>query len=121
MKKIAVLAEAYQVPLAPHCTTSPLGATASLSVAASIPLLLIHETSPGALKWGEQFLSRPWKVDEETGYATLPEGPGLGVRVDPERMAEVASDPKYQWRWPGRDLARRFGGRLLIHEPSEGG
>src|SRR4029077_18795565 len=32
MKKIAVLAEAYHVPLAPHCTTSPLGATASLSV-----------------------------------------------------------------------------------------
>jgi galactonate dehydratase len=104
MKKIAVLAEAYQVPLAPHCTTSPLGATASLSVAASIPLLLIHETSPGALQWGEQFLSRPWKVDEATGYATLPEGPGLGVRLDPDRMAKVASDPKYQWRWPGAAL-----------------
>jgi galactonate dehydratase len=104
MKKIAVLAEAYQVPLAPHCTTSPLGATASLSVAASIPLLLIHETAPGALKWGEPFLSRPWKVDEQTGYATLPEGPGLGVRVNPERMAELASDPKYQWRWPGATL-----------------
>ena len=37
MKKIAVLAEAYHTPLAPHCTTSPLGATASLSVGASIP------------------------------------------------------------------------------------
>jgi galactonate dehydratase len=47
MKKIAVLAEAYSVPLAPHCTTSPLGATASLSVGASIPNLLIHETAPG--------------------------------------------------------------------------
>jgi galactonate dehydratase len=104
MKKIAVLAEAYQVPLAPHCTTSPLGATASLSVAASVPLLLIHETSPGALKWGEPFLSRPWHVDERTGFATLPEGPGLGVSVNRERMAGVAFDPKYRWRWPGATL-----------------
>jgi galactonate dehydratase len=100
MKKIAVLAEAYHVPLAPHCTTSPLGATASLSVGASIPFLLIHETAPGALQWGEQFMNRPWKVDEATGYATLPDGPGLGVQLDLDKLAKVAADPKYQWKWP---------------------
>jgi galactonate dehydratase len=100
MKKIAVLAEAYHVPLAPHCTTSPLGATASLSVAASIPLLLIHETAPGNLKWGEQFMNRPWQVDDQAGYATLPDGPGLGVHVDIEKLARIAADPKYKWTWP---------------------
>lgn len=100
MKKIAVLAEAYHVPLAPHCTTSPLGATASLSVAASIPLLLIHETAPGNLKWGEQFMNRPWQVDDATGYATLPDGPGLGVQIDAEKLTKVAADPNYQWNWP---------------------
>jgi galactonate dehydratase len=100
MKKVAVLAEAYSVPLAPHCTTSPLGATASLSAAASIPNLLIHESAPGSLKWGEQFMNRPWKVDDATGYATLPEGPGLGVEIDREKMAAVAADPKYKWKFP---------------------
>jgi galactonate dehydratase len=105
MKKIAVLAEAYHTPLAPHCTTSPLGATASLSVAASIPFLLIHETAPGALQWGEQFMNRPWTVDDKTGYATLPEGPGLGVEVDTVKLAKIAADPKYKWRWPGATLA----------------
>lgn len=104
MRKIAVLAEAYHVPLAPHCTTSPLGATASLSVAASVPFLLIHETAPGALQWGEQFMNRPWSVDDKTGYATLPDGPGLGVRIDVEKMAKVAADPQYKWRWPGARL-----------------
>ena len=43
MKKIATLAEAFFVPLAPHCTMSELGLTASLHVTASIPLFLIHE------------------------------------------------------------------------------
>jgi galactonate dehydratase len=104
MKKIAVLAEAYHTPLAPHCTTTPLAATASLSVAASIPFLLIHETAPNALEWGEKFMNRPWKVDKQTGYATLPEGPGLGVEIDREKMAKVASDPAYKWRFPGARL-----------------
>ena len=100
MRKIAILAEAYHVPLAPHCTTSPLGATASLSVGASIPFLLIHETAPGALQWGEQFMNRPWTVDDKTGYATLPEGPGLGVTIDVEKMAKIAADPNYKWKFP---------------------
>jgi galactonate dehydratase len=104
MKKIAVLAEAYHVPLAPHCTTSPLGVSASLNVGASIPLLLIHETAPGIWPWGEQFMNRPFRVDDKTGYCTLPEGPGLGVQIDVEKLRKVAADPKYQWRWPGATL-----------------
>ena len=100
MKKIAVLAEAYHTPLAPHCTTSPLGASASLSVGASIPFLLIHETAPGALKWGEQFMNRPWTADDKTGYATLPDGPGLGVEIDLDKLSKTAATTKIKYRWP---------------------
>jgi galactonate dehydratase len=100
MKKIATLAEAYHVPLAPHCTTTPLGATASLHVAASIPLLLIHETAPGVIQWGEQFSRKTWTVDKD-GFASIPRGPGLGVEMDEKAMAKVAADPKQQpFRWP---------------------
>jgi galactonate dehydratase len=99
MKKIATLAEAYYTPLAPHCTTSPLGATASLHVAASIPLFLIHETAPQNLAWGEPFLHKPWSIDKD-GYASIPHGPGLGVEVDEAKMAEVAKDPKVKFVWP---------------------
>ena len=87
------------MPLAPHCTTSPLGATASLSVSASIPFLLIHETAPGAIQWGEQFAHKPWTIDQD-GYALIPEGPGLGVEIDKAAMAKVAADPNYKWQWP---------------------
>jgi galactonate dehydratase len=100
MKKIAILAEAYFVPLAPHCTTSPLGATASLHVAASIPLFLIHETAPQNIAWGEQFARKPWSIDKD-GYASLPDGPGLGVQMDEKMMAKVAADPKTpKFIWP---------------------
>lgn len=100
MKKIATLAEAYQVPLAPHCTTTPLAACASLSVGASIPLLLIHETAPNALEWGAQFMNQPFTVDRETGWCALPEGPGLGVEIDRDKMAKIAADPQYRWKFP---------------------
>jgi galactonate dehydratase len=99
MKKIAVLAEAYHVPLAPHCTTSPLGATASLHVAAAILLLLIHETAPNAIAWGEAFARRPWTIDKE-GYASIPHGPGLGVEIDEKQMAKVAAAPGTRFQWP---------------------
>ena len=43
MRKIATLAEAYFVPLAPHNTCSELGLTASIHATAAVPLFLIHE------------------------------------------------------------------------------
>ncbi|HVV99968.1 MAG TPA: mandelate racemase/muconate lactonizing enzyme family protein [Planctomycetaceae bacterium] len=99
MKKIAALAETYMVPLAPHCTMSELGLTASIHAAASVPLFLIHEAyldghimPPGVAK-------KRWEVDAD-GYASLPEGPGLGVEIDEQKMAEVAADPKRKFKWP---------------------
>jgi galactonate dehydratase len=99
VKKIAVLAEPHFVPLAPHCTTSPLGATASLHVAASVPFLLIHETAPNVLEWGGQFARKNWTLDRE-GYASLPQGPGLGVEMDERAMARVAANPGMRFVWP---------------------
>jgi galactonate dehydratase len=98
MKKIATLAEAYYVPLAPHCTQSYLGMTASFHVAASVPFFLIHESYDDEL-WAKVVRPR-WKKDAD-GTVSLPEGPGLGVDVDEEMMARAASDPAYQYRWRG--------------------
>ena len=81
MKKVAALAEAHHVPIAPHCTMSYLGLTASLHVAASVPFFLIHE-----------------------GYTGLPEGPGLGVEVDEALAREVGERPDQQFQWPDNRL-----------------
>ena len=98
MKKIATLAEAFHVPLAPHCTQSYLGMTASFHVTASIPLFLIHESYDNKLLG--RFLHPTWKRSDE-GYVSLPEGHGLGIEVDEAMLATVASDPAYRYRWRG--------------------
>ncbi|HXX95427.1 MAG TPA: mandelate racemase/muconate lactonizing enzyme family protein [Planctomycetota bacterium] len=101
MKKIATLCEAYLTPLAPHCTMSELGLSASLHVAASIPMFLIHEAYLDGHLMPAGVAKKAWTVDKD-GYASLPEGPGLGVEMDEEKMAQVAADPKRFFKWPQR-------------------
>ncbi len=95
MKKIAALAETFYVPLSPHCTMTPVGMTASLHVAASIPLLLIHEGYPPDDRL-PGLARRTWSLDDD-GYVSLPEGPGLGVEVDETRLAELSRERSFTW------------------------
>jgi galactonate dehydratase len=103
MKKIATLAEAHFVPLAPHCTASNLGIAASIHTVASIPFFLIHEFYPDNFGFNPKAIARvPWKIDAE-GYIGLPPGPGLGVEID-EKLLEERSKQPQKYKWPGARL-----------------
>ena len=97
MKKIATLAEAYTVPLAPHCTQSYLGMTASFHVAATVPQLLIHESYDDELF--ARFIHPQWT--KQDGHVTIPDGIGLGVEIDVAEMQKIAADPSYKYQWRG--------------------
>jgi galactonate dehydratase len=99
LKKIATLTEAYHVPLAPHNTCSELGLTASLHVAASIPLFLIQEGYLDGHIMPPGVARKSWTVDND-GFASLPQGPGLGVDIDEAMMTRTAADPRRRFRWP---------------------
>jgi galactonate dehydratase len=103
MKKIAVLAEAYFIPLAPHCTATFLGIAASLHVVSSIPFFLIHEFYPQNAGFNVPGLTRmEFKLDAE-GYIGLPPGPGLGVEVDEKLLQTEAAKPQ-TYKWPSVTL-----------------
>jgi galactonate dehydratase len=105
LRKIATLAETFYVPMAPHNTCSELGLTASLHVSASIPLFLIQEgyvpqkgySDHGIMPQG--LANKSWEIDKE-GYASLPQGPGLGVEMSEAMMSKIAADPKHKFKWP---------------------
>jgi galactonate dehydratase len=99
MKKIATLAEAYYVPLAPHCTATFLGIAASLHVVSSIPLFLIHEFYPDNAGFNLPGVTKMAFEYDKEGYIGLPPGPGLGVEVDEPRLAEEAKKPQ-TYKWP---------------------
>lgn len=103
MKKVATLAEAFFVPLAPHCTATHLGIAASLHVVSAIPFFLIHEFYPDNQGFAPKAIARmEYKYDAD-GYIGLPPGPGLGVEVDEKALEEAAKKPQ-TYRWPGAKL-----------------
>lgn len=103
MKKIAMLAEAFHVPLAPHCTATFLGIAASLHVVSSIPFFLIHEFYPQNVGFNGPNLTRMAFELDKDGYIGLPPGPGLGVEVDEKLLEQEAAKPQ-SYRWPGAKL-----------------
>ncbi|MBY0528389.1 MAG: mandelate racemase/muconate lactonizing enzyme family protein [Gemmataceae bacterium] len=99
LRKIATLAETFYVPMAPHNTCSELGLTASLHATATIPLFLIHEGYLDGHIMPKGVARKNWEQDKD-GYASLPQGPGLGVEVDESMFEKVNADPKRKYKWP---------------------
>ncbi len=103
MRKIAALAETYMVPLAPHCTASNLGISASIHATAATPLFLIHEFYPTNMGFNPRGIATiDWQVDKD-GYVALPKGVGLGVDMVEKILDEEAKKPQ-TYKWPGAKL-----------------
>ena len=98
MIKIATLGEAFQTPLAPHCTNTLLGIAGSLHAIAAVPLFLIHECY--FFNHKEKDAIRCAFDVQKDGYIGLPPGPGLGVEVDEKALDELSKETAGQYKWP---------------------
>lgn len=88
LRKIANLAETFNVPIAPHNPNGPLSTIASAHVMASVPNFFRQEFFLKDVAWRDSCLSYPLPV--ENGYFALPDRPGLGFDVD---EAELSRHP----------------------------
>jgi galactonate dehydratase len=86
---IAGMAEAYYAAIAPHCPLGPIALAACVQLDASIPNFLIQEH----VSLGEGYLRKPFQLRD--GFVELPEGPGLGVELDEEALADKIG---HDWR-----------------------
>ncbi|MFH1006396.1 MAG: mandelate racemase/muconate lactonizing enzyme family protein [Candidatus Latescibacterota bacterium] len=79
-KKIATMAETYQLPVAFHNYGGPLLNFASAHVAASTPNMMMLETGLNLLEiWQNAVITNPVVVKD--GHMALPEGPGMGTAL----------------------------------------
>jgi galactonate dehydratase len=111
-RRIAAMAEAYDVAVAPHCPLGPLALAACLQLAATAPNVAIQEMSLGIHynTGGHDLLN--FVVNKEVlnpvdGYLPIPLGPGLGVEIDEAAVREADKD-RHRWRnpvWRTRDGA----------------
>jgi len=91
VRLIAGMAEAYYATIAPHNPLGPISLAAGVQMAASIPNFLCQEQ----VSLGEGYLKKPFTV--RNGYLDLPTGPGLGIELDENAMADKIG---HDWRNP---------------------
>jgi galactonate dehydratase len=82
VRLIAGMAEAYYASIAPHNPLGPISLAAGVQLAASIPNFLCQEQ----VSLGEGYLKKPFVVCD--GYLDLPTGPGLGIELDENELAD---------------------------------
>ncbi|HXA04063.1 MAG TPA: galactonate dehydratase [Bryobacteraceae bacterium] len=91
VRLIAGMAEAFYATIAPHNPLGPISLAAGVQMAASIPNFLCQEQ----VSLGEGYLKKPFTL--RNGYLDLPTGPGLGIELDEDAMADKIG---HDWRNP---------------------
>jgi L-rhamnonate dehydratase len=89
-KKIATLAQASHLTVVPHAWSSGIVIAASLHIIASIPNSCLLEY----LIW-ENPIRKEMLVEDiliKDGYATIPEGPGLGIEINEQAIEKYRID-----------------------------
>jgi galactonate dehydratase len=102
-RRIAAMAEAYDVAVAPHCPLGPLALGACLQLAACTPNVVLQEMSLG-IHYNEghdllSFVTDPEVLTPQDGFLPIPSGPGLGITIDETKVRAAAAAP-HRWRNP---------------------
>jgi galactonate dehydratase len=103
VKKIAAMAEAYDVALAPHCPLGPISLAAALQIDFNCINAIIQESSIG-IHYNEgadllDYLANPEVFAIKDGYIERTALPGLGIEVDEQKVKEMAS-AGHDWKNP---------------------
>ena len=101
--RIAAMAEAYDVALAPHCPLGPIALASCLQVDALAYNALIQEQSLG-IHYNQgsdllDYLADKSVFNYQDGFVTIPTGAGLGIEVNEEKVRS-AHDDSFAWRNP---------------------
>lgn len=96
VKKIAAMAEAHYIGVAPHNPLGPISLAACLQLDACTSNVLIQEfpSVEDGSDLGHGLLRSPLEVHQ--GYAAIPSEPGLGIELDEEAVAERSYDGAWQ-------------------------
>ncbi|WP_458210418.1 galactonate dehydratase [Haladaptatus sp. NG-SE-30] len=101
--RIAAMAEARDVAIAPNCPLGPIALAASLQIGAYIPNLLVQDhgfdIQPTSKSAAQSYLVDKSVFSFEDGYIDLLKKPGLGIEID-ESSVQKHSKEGINWHNP---------------------
>jgi galactonate dehydratase len=93
--KIAAMADAYEVNVAPHNFNGHLGSLMSAHMCAAIPNFRVMEIDIEDVPWKDDLVTVPPRI--EAGELLIPTGPGWGAEINEEAVR--AHPPKRPVKW----------------------
>ena len=95
VKKIAAMAEAFDVAVAPHCPLGPISLASALQIDACCANAVIQEQSLGIHYNAKNdlldYLADPTVFAYDQGSVRIPTAPGLGIAIDESAVREASS------------------------------
>ena len=109
-RKIAAMAEAYDIGIAPHCPLGPITLASSMQLDACTPNFVIQEMSL-TMQYNtgadlQDYIKNKDVFDVTDGYLSLPSLPGLGIDIDEDAVIEA---DKEGFSWQDRDWRHEDG------------
>ncbi len=102
VRKIAAMAEAYDMAVAPHCPLGPVALAACLQLDACTPNAFIQEQSLGIhYNRGSDlldYIKNPGVFEYKDGKVKIPSAPGLGIEVNEKLLIEKTRE--HGWKKP---------------------
>lgn len=102
-RRIAAMAEAHDIAVAPHCPLGPLALAACLQLAGCTPNVVLQEMSLG-IHYNQghdlfSFVPDAQALTPVDGFLAIPTAPGLGITID-EALVRAADRDRHRWRNP---------------------
>lgn len=116
LRRIASMAEAYDVALAPHSPLGPIALAACLQIGTCTPNHVIQEMSlnihynVGGYDLLTYVKNKEVFEVKDGGWVDIPAGNGLGLEIDEEMVRKIAAEKNEAWRstvWRGENRELR--------------
>ena len=96
-RKIAAMAEAHQIAVAPHNPNGPIATAATIHFAAATPNWIIQEAITSDVPWRNDVVINPVEVVD--GYVQISDRPGLGIDINEQEAAKHPFKPEAMQRY----------------------
>ncbi len=90
-RRIGWMAQEHGTRFIPHGWNTAVGLAADLHLSSAFPDTDLVEYIDGS-PYVDELVAEPWRLDAD-GMLPIPDGPGLGIRLDPDALARYGDVP----------------------------